>query len=73
MVGIYALHDPMRSKIEESVKNCRKAGFTIRLVTGENIETAKAIAKEAGILQKNQVNEVNVDDDDDHKYTVMDG
>ena len=50
LVGIYALHDPMRSEIKESVQICRNAGFTVRMVTGENIGTAKTIAIKAGIL-----------------------
>lgn len=50
VVGIYALQDPLRNEIVESVKKCKKAGINIRMVTGDNIDTAKAIALEAGII-----------------------
>jgi Ca2+-transporting ATPase len=43
----------MRSEIKESVQICRNAGFTVRMVTGENIGTAKTIAIKAGILPEN--------------------
>ena len=38
----------------ESVIRCRNAGINIRMVTGDNIETAKAIAIEAGIIRKEE-------------------
>ena len=49
MVGI---KDPLRDGIAEAVEKCHIAGVTVRMVTGDNIETAIAIAKEAGILEK---------------------
>ena len=50
IIGIYALQDPLRDEIVESAKLCKKAGINIRMVTGDNLDTAKAIAIEAGIL-----------------------
>jgi P-type E1-E2 ATPase len=35
-----------------SVKKCHIAGINIRMVTGDNLDTAKAIAIEAGIVSK---------------------
>jgi P-type Ca2+ transporter type 2B len=35
---------------------CRKAGINIRMVTGDNLDTAKAIALEAGILSPEEAN-----------------
>jgi len=49
LVGIV---DPLRSDVVESVKTCQKAGIFVRMVTGDNLETANAIAKQAGILTK---------------------
>lgn len=40
----------------QSVKDCQKAGITIRMVTGDNLDTAKAIAIEAGILTESEAN-----------------
>ena len=50
MVGIFGLKDPLRPKIREAVEKCHKAGINVRMVTGDNIDTARAISLEAGIL-----------------------
>ncbi|KAK4378016.1 hypothetical protein RND71_004312 [Anisodus tanguticus] len=42
--------DPVRPGVKNVVKTCLDAGITVRMVTGDNIKTAKAIAKECGIL-----------------------
>ncbi len=47
MVGI---KDPIREEIPESVQKCHTAGVRVRMITGDNQNTAIAIAKEAGIL-----------------------
>lgn len=49
-VGIVGIKDPVRPGVKESVELCRRAGITVRMVTGDNINTAKAIARECGIL-----------------------
>jgi P-type Ca2+ transporter type 2C len=48
--GIVGIHDPLRDGAREAVQACRRAGVIVRMVTGDNILTAKAIAKECGIL-----------------------
>ena len=49
-IGIVGIKDPVRPGVRESVAICRSAGITVRMVTGDNINTAKAIARECGIL-----------------------
>ncbi|GAV80894.1 E1-E2_ATPase domain-containing protein/Cation_ATPase_C domain-containing protein/Cation_ATPase_N domain-containing protein/Hydrolase domain-containing protein/CaATP_NAI domain-containing protein [Cephalotus follicularis] len=49
-IGIVGIKDPVRPGVKESVAMCRSAGITVRMVTGDNINTAKAIARECGIL-----------------------
>ncbi|KAL9671659.1 hypothetical protein QQ045_009229 [Rhodiola kirilowii] len=49
-IGIVGIKDPVRPSVKESVAICRSAGITVRMVTGDNINTAKAIARECGIL-----------------------
>ncbi|CEJ04353.1 Putative Calcium-translocating P-type ATPase, PMCA-type [Rhizopus microsporus] len=41
--------DPLRPGVKEAVKACQKAGVFIRMVTGDNVVTAKSIAKQCGI------------------------
>ena len=48
MVGIM---DPLRSDVKEAVSTAQAAGVTVRMVTGDNIKTAIAIAKDCGILR----------------------
>ena len=47
MVGI---KDPVRKEVPGAVATCKRAGITVRMVTGDNIHTAKHIASECGIL-----------------------
>uniref|UniRef100_A0ACD6A3B3 Uncharacterized protein n=1 Tax=Avena sativa TaxID=4498 RepID=A0ACD6A3B3_AVESA len=49
-IGIVGIKDPVRPDVRQSVASCRSAGIAIKMVTGDNINTAKAIARECGIL-----------------------
>lgn len=40
----------MRKEVPDAVATCQRAGITVRMVTGDNIHTAKHIARECGIL-----------------------
>lgn len=48
-MGFFGIRDPLRPEVLESVKKCQEAGVFIRMVTGDNFMTAKAIASECGI------------------------
>jgi Ca2+-transporting ATPase len=50
LIVVIGIKDPVRPGVKEAVKTCLAAGITVRMVTGDNINTAKAIAKECGIL-----------------------
>ncbi|KAL5546364.1 hypothetical protein UlMin_006051 [Ulmus minor] len=50
LVAVVGIKDPVRPGVREAVQTCLAAGITVRMVTGDNINTAKAIAKECGIL-----------------------
>ncbi|KAJ7958255.1 Calcium-transporting ATPase [Quillaja saponaria] len=54
-IGIVGIKDPVRPGVRESVAICRSAGIIVRMVTGDNITTAKAIARECGILTDNGI------------------
>jgi len=64
-LAIYGLADPLRPDIEESIKSCKKAGIEVVMCTGDNIDTAIAISKNAGIVTAEQVAK--------SKYTCMTG
>jgi magnesium-transporting ATPase (P-type) len=48
--AIAAIMDPLRPDVVDAVATCQKAGIFVRMVTGDNLDTATAIAKQAGIL-----------------------
>jgi Ca2+-transporting ATPase len=50
LLAIVGIQDPIRKGVKESVARCQMAGITVRMVTGDNLLTAKAIARECGIL-----------------------
>ena len=54
MVGI---RDDNREDVPEAIKKCHHAGITVRMVTGDNINTAVAISKDVGIIEPNQAAE----------------
>lgn len=57
LIGIFGLQDPLRKGIPEAVEQCHKSGVNVRMVTGDNIDTAIAISKEAKILDGKSDNE----------------
>ncbi|PHU09998.1 Calcium-transporting ATPase 8, plasma membrane-type [Capsicum chinense] len=51
LLGLVGLKDPCRPGVKEAVESCRDAGVGIKMITGDNVFTAKSIAFECGILQ----------------------
>ncbi len=49
LLGLIALADPLRADIPDAVAGCREAGLRIVMITGDHPETARAIARQAGI------------------------
>ncbi|KAG9390841.1 Cation-transporting P-type ATPase [Carpediemonas membranifera] len=49
-VGLTGIMDPLREEVPESVRRCQMAGIMVRMVTGDNILTAKSIARSCNIL-----------------------
>jgi P-type Ca2+ transporter type 2C len=48
--GFVAIRDPLRPDIHDSIEQCRSAGIEVKMITGDNLETARAIATEIGLL-----------------------
>ena len=50
--GFVAIRDPLRDDVKDAVRHCRQAGIDVKMITGDNIETARAIAGEIGLLDR---------------------
>ena len=50
-IGVVGIRDSLRNGVKEAVVKCHSAGVNIIMVTGDNIITATAIAKDCNILQ----------------------
>lgn len=48
-IGTLGIQDPLRPEVIDAVRQCQTAGVFVRMVTGDNIDTAKSIAHECGI------------------------
>ncbi|XP_001488333.1 plasma membrane calcium-transporting ATPase 4 isoform X1 [Equus przewalskii] len=49
-IAVVGIEDPVRPEVPEAIAKCKRAGITVRMVTGDNINTARAIATKCGIL-----------------------
>nr|XP_029520467.1 plasma membrane calcium-transporting ATPase 3-like isoform X1 [Oncorhynchus nerka]XP_029520468.1 plasma membrane calcium-transporting ATPase 3-like isoform X1 [Oncorhynchus nerka] len=50
-ITVVGIEDPVRPEVPDAIKQCQRAGITVRMVTGDNINTARAIAAKCGIIQ----------------------
>ncbi|ODV66986.1 calcium-translocating P-type ATPase [Hyphopichia burtonii NRRL Y-1933] len=62
--AIVGLQDPLKEGVAEAVLQCKHAGVSVRMVTGDNLITAKAISKSCNILTS---------DDLSNEYACMEG
>lgn len=51
-LAVTGIQDPVRNGVPEAVKTCERAGVRVIMVTGDNVETARAIAQDCGILKE---------------------
>lgn len=61
LLCILGIRDTLRPGVQDAVNTCHKAGIKVIMVTGDNITTARTIAKNCGILKQ------------DHEYAVLEG
>ncbi|KAH7124983.1 hypothetical protein B0J13DRAFT_647057, partial [Dactylonectria estremocensis] len=53
-IGVVGIQDPVRKSVLKAVRDCRTASVSVKMVTGDNVETARAIARECGILKQGE-------------------
>ncbi|CAK74066.1 unnamed protein product (macronuclear) [Paramecium tetraurelia] len=64
LINIAGIKDPVRPDVPSAIQQCYRSGIIVRMVTGDNINTAKAIARDCKILGP---------DSDLHEYEAMEG
>ncbi|XP_041836069.1 plasma membrane calcium-transporting ATPase 2 isoform X1 [Melanotaenia boesemani] len=50
-ICVVGIEDPVRPEVPDAIQKCQRAGITVRMVTGDNINTARAIAVKCGIIR----------------------
>lgn len=66
IIGMVGIKDPLKEGIADAVQRCKEGGVIVRMITGDNKNTAVAIAKEAGILSADW-------EPSEGDYSVMEG
>ncbi len=77
IIGLVAIRDDVRPEAKEAIKEVQDAGIQVVMITGDRLETAVSIAKDAGLMQKNSDRaltsaELNKMSDDDVKKIIRD-
>ena len=72
--GFAAIADPLRKEVFPAIRSCRAAGIDIKMLTGDNIVTARAIATELDLLDEDhlalEANDINAMSDDELKAVL---
>ena len=54
LFALLGIKDPLRPEVKGAVAMCQRAGITVRMCTGDNVMTARAIAAECGIFSASE-------------------
>jgi len=49
-IGVVGMEDPPREEVAEAIQLCLQSGIKVKMITGDNEETAEAIAAQVGII-----------------------
>ena len=53
--GFVAIADPLREEVYEAIQDCKNAGIDIKILTGDNLTTAKAIGNQLHLLDDHSI------------------
>lgn len=53
--GFVVISDPLSPDVYSAIKDCLRAGIEVKMLTGDNIRTARAIANELHMLDENHI------------------
>ncbi|SFC42537.1 calcium-translocating P-type ATPase, PMCA-type [Ruminococcus albus] len=54
IIGLVGIRDDVRPEAKEAIKEVQDAGIQVVMITGDRLETAKAIAKDAGLIKSDK-------------------
>ncbi len=71
-LGLVGLEDPPRKEVKETIKLCMESGIKVKMITGDNKDTAISIAKQVGLDYKGLLMGQDIDDmsDEELKYII---
>jgi P-type Ca2+ transporter type 2B len=55
-ISLVGIEDPVRAEVPEAIRKCQKSGVVVRMITGDNINTARSIAIKCGIIKPSDDN-----------------
>jgi Ca2+-transporting ATPase len=69
-VGLAGMMDPPREEVYEAIERCKRAGIRVIMATGDHHITAKAIARQIGIIEQDEwvYTGSEIDDMDDEEF-----
>jgi len=73
LVAVLGIYDIIRSEVPDAVDTCQRAGVTVRMITGDNLITAKAIAEKCLIITEAQKADPDICIEGPEFYKAMDG
>ncbi len=70
-IGFVGMEDPPREEVKDTILQCKKAGIKVKMITGDNKETALAIAKEIGLEEGKILEGYEIDQLSDDELTKV--
>jgi len=69
-LGLVGMRDPPREEVKEAIKTCIGAGIKVKMITGDNLETAVSVAREVGLVGRAMVGD-ELDQLTDHELSKV--
>jgi len=73
LVGILGIYDIIRGEVPGAVAKCQSAGVIVRMITGDNLITARAIAAKCGLITEQQKLDADICIEGPEFYDLMGG